>query len=298
MTTKRKPIKKESGAATMSTKTKQIALSNLIAYGILAVLFAYAFYPTFAWMVDRWLAKDSYFSHGFLVPLVTLYWLNKQRIQLAQTETRSQKWGLAIMIAGGLLQLASAVLRIYFLSAVSFVIILFGGVAYLFGRKIIGKIWFPILFLLVMVPLPLLVISHVTLKMKFFVSAIATYLINAIGIRAVQEGSYVFTPNAAMMVGDPCSGLRSFLAFIALGLVFAYEGRFPAWKRILIVACGLPLAILSNVLRVFALGVLGEIYGMEFTKGFVHDASGFVVFALAFLVMMLIRNKLEEPHRA
>ena len=298
MTTKRRSAKKETNAAAVPLRVPQIALSNLMAYGILAVLLVYTFYPTFVWMVDRWLAKDSYFSHGFLAPLVTLYWLYKQRIQLTQTEARSEKWGLAIMIAGGLLQLASAVLRIYFLSAVSFVIILFGAVTYLFGRTIIKKIWFPILFLLVMVPLPLLVISHVTIKMKFFVSAIAVSMINAIGIRAVQEGSYVFTPNAAMLVGDPCSGLRSFLAFIALGLVFAYEGRFPVWKRILIVACGLPLAILSNVIRVFSLGVLGEIYGMEFTKGFVHDASGFVVFLLAFLVMLLIRNKLEEPHRA
>src|SRR3989338_10492629 len=103
MTTKRRSAKKETNAAAVPLRVPQIALSNLMAYGILAVLLVYTFYPTFVWMVDRWLAKDSYFSHGFLAPLVTLYWLYKQRIQLTQTEARSEKWGLAIMIAGGLL---------------------------------------------------------------------------------------------------------------------------------------------------------------------------------------------------
>ena len=145
-----------------------------------------------------------------------------------------------------------------------------------------------------MVPLPLLVISQTTLQMKFFVSEISTFLISSTGIPAVREGSYIHTPHAAMLVGDPCSGLRSLLAFLCLGLVFAYESKTAFWKKILLVAAGLPLALASNVIRVYALGVLGEIYGMQFTVGAVHDASGIAVFVLAFLSFLILKIKLEE----
>ena len=160
------------------------------------------------------------------------------------------------------------------------------------------EIWYPVLFLALMVPLPLLTISQVTLKMKFFVAQIATYCLNYIGIPATREGSYIYTKNAMLLVGDPCSGLRSFLAFLCLGLVFAYGSRMAFWKRLLLVAAGLPLAVLSNVLRVFSLSFLSEVYGMGVVTKQVHDASGFIVFILAFVCFIILRKYLEESGAA
>ena len=97
-------------------------------------------------------------------------------------------------------------------------------------------------------------------------------------------------------MGDPCSGLRSLIAFFCLGLAFAYESRLSLPKKGLLVFAGFPLALFSNTLRVFFMGLIAEIYGSQSTEGMVHDASGIIVFVLAFILFMAIRKKLEGVH--
>ena len=268
--------------------------STLIKGLLLGALLGFAYYPTFVWMADRWMASDSYYAHGFLIPLVSLFWIYTKRDAIRQAERETDPRGLIVLLAGVGLQAVSFFLRFYFLSAFSFVITLLGLVLYLTGRNVFRQIWFPILFLAFMIPLPLLVIAQVTLKLKFFVSEIATWLINQTKIEAVRQGSYIYMPNSVLVVGDPCSGLRSFLAFLTLGFIFAYDPKLSFWKKAVVVTSGLPLAIASNVIRVVFLGFFGEIYGMEHTGPgqLPHDLSGIVVFVVAFICFMEIRKKL------
>ena len=256
-------------------------------------LLGHIFYPTFLWMADRWMARDSYFGHGVLIPLVALYWIFKKKDQILRVEKKSDPWGLFVLILGVSLQAVSSVLRIYFLSGLAFVIILLGTIQFLFGSKALGLIWFPVSFLFLMVPLPLLVISEVTLKLKFFVSEVSAYLLRSIGIKAVREGSYIYMPHAYLLVGDPCSGLRSILAFLCLGPIFAYGSGLDWEKKALLVGSGFPLALLSNIVRVFFLALLSEIYGMEIIFSWVHDASGFGAFIFAVLAFFYFRKRLE-----
>lgn len=259
----------------------------------MAVL-GHIFYPTFLWMADRWMARDSYFGHGVLIPAVTLFWLFKKKDQLLSVEKKSDLRGLLVLLFGVGLQLVSSFLRIYFLSGMAFVIILLGAIQFLFGQKTLQLTWFPVSFLFLMVPLPLLMISEATLKLKFFVSEASVYLLRSIGIQAVREGSYIYMPHAYLLVGDPCSGLRSILAFLCLGPIFAYGSGLHWEKKALLVGSGLPLAIFSNIGRVFFLALLSEIYGMEIIFSWVHDASGFAAFIFAVLVFLYLRKRLEN----
>ncbi len=265
-------------------------ISWLLPVGLLAAIY----HPTFVWMVDRWLARDSYYSHGFLIPIVSLFWVFQKRKLLSQLDKQTDNLGLIPLFVGVFMQLVSSLLRVYFLSAFSLVIIILGAVHYLFGRKILTQVWFPIAFLMLMIPLPLLVISELTLKMKFFVAQIATACLNHIGIHAIREGSYIRMRNAFLLVGDPCSGLRSFLAFLCLGFVFAYGSGFALWKRLVLVGISLPVALLSNIGRIFLLGFMGEVYGMQYTQGLAHDASGIMTFVFALIIFMMMRRKLER----
>ena len=272
-------------------------MRNGLKYSLLIALLGYIYFPTFAWMVDRWMVRDSYYAHGFLIPFVSLYWVFKKRKTLSSMEQKLEPLGLAIFVVGAILQIISCALRIYFLSALSFVVVLFGAVYFLFGKKVTQAVWFPIAFLFLMVPLPLLIISEITLKMKFFVSQIATAMLNSTGLKAAREGSYIYTPHAICLVGDPCSGLRSFLAFLCLGFVFAYGMHLELWKKTILIAAGLPLALISNVFRVFAMALVGEIYGMELAGSkVVHDGGGILAFLFALACFLLIRRKLEGIH--
>ena len=249
--------------------------------------------PTFLWMVDRWVARDSYYGHGFLIPLVSLYWIFKSRRELVACEKKTDSRGLILLVLGDLLQVTSSVLRIYFLSAISLVLILQGGILFLFGEKVFRKAWFPVFFLLLMIPLPLLLISDITLKMKFVVSEIAAACLRGMGIPALREGSYLHMRHASVLVGDPCSGLRSFLAFLCLGFVFAYESPLRGWRRLVIAVSGLPIAVLSNALRIFFLALMSEIYGTQVIQGWIHDFTGLATFAFATALFLILRRKLE-----
>jgi len=260
-----------------------------------AALAVWIYYPTFVWMYERWDAPDSYFAHGFIIPIVTAFWIWQKRAVLKQIPKEGSFSGLPLLICGALLQVFASFFRIYFVSAFAFVLLLSGAVLMIYGKKVFREIWFPIFFLLLMIPLPLLAISEMTLKLKFLVTEMAIFTLNKTGIVAHREGSYIILPNSYLLVGDPCSGLRSFLAFLCLGFIFAYGGRLSALSKIVLVIAGLPLAILSNLLRVYALGVISWIYGQEAAGGKVHDASGIVVFVLAFATFMMIRHKLEAP---
>lgn len=278
--------------------TRHYGIRNLAKRLLPPALLAAVYVPTFVWMIDRWSARDSYFGHGFLIPFVSLYWVYRNLRASGSPERRVSRIGIFFLAAGVLMQILSSLLRIYFLSGFSFILLLVGGIGILWGREGLRRFWFPILFLALMIPLPLLVISQITFKMKLLITEIAVAVIRATGIQVVQEGSYVYTPHSVMIVGDPCSGLRSFLAFLCLGLIFAYQSRLALWKRVVLIACGLPLALLSNVVRIVALGLIGEIYGMETATGFVHDLSGILVFVIALAGFLILRRKLENSYAA
>jgi exosortase len=261
---------------------------------LLIGLLIYVYHPACVWLYDRWSARDSYFAHGFLIPLISFYWIWKKKPDLAMLEKRSDGLALPVVLLAVLLQAASGIFRVYFASSLSLVTLMVGGVWFLFGRNVFRAIWYPLVFLYLMIPLPLLVISEMTLKMKFLVTEIAAFLLPYAGIQALREGSYIYTPHAAILIGDPCSGLRSFLAFLCLGFIFVYGAKMIHWKKVILVAAGLPLAVISNVARVFSLAFLSEIYSTKvIIESWFHDFSGYAVFLAAFGAFLWLRKRLE-----
>ena len=140
-------------------------IQDFFKLALLGLLLGYAYYPTFAWMAERWFARDSYYGHGILIPMVSIYWIFKKRKELTASEAPNAA-GVGVLILGAVLQVLASAFRVYFFSAFSLILILLGLVITLFGGRGFKAIGFPIFFLLLMVPLPLLLISQATLKMK------------------------------------------------------------------------------------------------------------------------------------
>ncbi len=270
-------------------KTK---LSSLLKITLVSGLLAAIYYPTFVWMVGRWMAKEGYYSHGFLVPLVclVLVWMKKNELQNLRRRPQNAGYGLGLIIAGVGIHLISMWWRIHFTSAISMIIVLAGLVLYFFGRGVLRKLLFPIAFLIFMVPIPLVMIANISLKMKLFVAQAATIIVNRLSIPAVRDGSMILMRNSYIEVGAPCSGLKSLISLLALSAVFAYLIRGSYLKKSILFLAAVPIAILSNMLRIVLLCIISEIYGMEVGLGFFHDFSGFLVFAIA-LVLLLGVNK-------
>jgi exosortase len=275
-----------------TTSTKNAAAQNLVPQYIALAIFILAYLPTFFWMWDRWFERDSYYSHGILVPFVTGYFIWQMKDDLAKTIKKESKWGIAFIIFGIVIYLFASLFRIYFISAFSMFVVFLGLVLHFYGEEIFKKLSFPLAFLVFMIPLPSVVIVKISFHMKLFAAQIATALLNDLRIPAIREGSIIKMRSAQVVVDDVCSGLRSLISLTALGSIFAYSMKSVMWKRVILFLSTIPIAIITNVIRVLLLASVSEIWGPEYAKG-IHDFSGFLIFGIAFFLLLAVKNLIE-----
>jgi exosortase len=244
-------------------------------------------------MVDRWNAKDSYYSHGILVPFVSLYVLWIKRDKLLKIKFKSVGWGLWVLIAGLLIHMLSSFFRVYFTSAFSSLLVISGAVLYFCGIEMFHQALFAILFLIFMIPLPLVAIVGITFKLKIFAAYWACKVVNLLGIPAILDGSVIKMRHTHVVVEDVCSGLRSLISLLALGALVAYLSKLVNWKKAVVFFAAGVMAIVANIVRIVFMSLTSEIYGAKFTEGFLHTLSGLIVFIVALAGLMIVVKELE-----
>ena len=260
---------------------------------IAGVFFLFTYVPAIFWMWERWFSRDSYYSHGILIPFVTAFLIWQKREELQEIKRQRSVWGLVLVTVGMVIHFISSLLRIYFSSGFSMLIVLSGLILHFYGSRVLRKIIFPVCFLFFMVPLPLVVIVNISFKMKLFAAEIAAKILNHMGLFAVRQGSIIKMHHAYVIVDDVCSGLRSLISLAALGSICAYWLKAPMYKRIFLFLTTFPIAIITNVCRVVLLASISEIWGPRYASGIVHDLSGFLVFALAFVLLYVVGKLIE-----
>jgi exosortase len=266
-----------------------------IKLSILALLTLTAYIPTFIWMYDRWVAHDTYYSHGFLVPFISIFLVWLKRESLSKIEIKPANLGWLFFLFGILAHALSAnkLVRVYFTSGFSLIVVLIGLTLLFFGKKILRQVLFPILFLVFMVPAPLVALSDTSFRLKIFAAQASTKIINLLGVPAIREGSIIRTIHSQMIVEDPCSGIRSLIALIALGSLMAYFSNISRTKKIIVFFSSIPIAVVSNIIRIVALSLASEMYGAKFAMGWFHNTMGILVFVFAFFGLSLIAKLLE-----
>ncbi len=260
---------------------------------ILFILAIIAYVPTFIWMFDRWAAKDTYYSHGFLIPLISVFiiWLKRDRLQGLRIIPSNLGW--LFFIPGILIHILSAVWRVYFTSGFSLLLVLIGLILLSLGKGFLREILFPVLFLAFMIPLPLIAIAHLSFNLKILAAQASTVLINKLGVPAIREGSVIKTMHSYIVVEDPCSGIRSLIALIALGTLITYFSNLTRPKKAILFLSSGPVAISTNIIRIVSLSLASEMYGEGVTTGLFHTVMGVAVFVFAFLGLLLIERILE-----
>jgi exosortase len=266
----------------------------IIELTLLAALIGCIYYSTFVWLYERYIAVDSYYSHGFLVPIVSgvLIWLKKK--ELALVPVNYSGIGLVLICISIFIHLLSVLTGVYFLSGFSILPLILGITLFLFGGTLAKKIIFPLLFLIFMFPLPLVAINAISFPMKMLVTKAAVMILSGwFHIPLKNEGFQIFFPNATLVVENPCSGLRSLISLLALGSVFAYFLKAPMIKRLSLFALSVPIALLANIARVILLSLGVYVYGSQMAKGFFHDFTGYLMFAGSFFALLYFWRKLQ-----
>lgn len=267
------------------TQDKRSHIETLVKFGICFGLAFVAYIPAINWMIERWNEKESYYSHGFLVPLIVLFIIWQKREVLSKIKIRGNIVGLWIIMACLLIHVVCAALRVYFVSGFTLVALIYGMVLFFFGKEMVQKLIFSILFLFTMVPLPLAVIGTLTVKLKLLATQLSVFVLNGIGFRCIQDGSFIRMSSSFLEVAAPCSGLRSIISLLTLGLLFAYFSKTSFFKKSILFLSSIPIAIATNVMRITLVAVVNDLYGGKVAMGVFHDLTGYLVFVVAFVLL-------------
>lgn len=263
----------------------------LFALGL--VLIALTYHQVVASMVRDWYFDDNA-SHGFFIPLISGYLVWIRRSELASAPVGSSLAGLFLIAAAMLMLVAGWLASEYYTMRLSLVIALCGCVLYWLGKRIFALLTPALFFLVFMIPIPALAYNAVAFPLKFFVSWLSVGILKAMGLMVLREGNVIIFPNITLEVVDACSGMRSLSSILALATAYALIFLSSSWKRLVLVASAIPIAIGANVLRVVVTGILARRIGTAAAEGFFHEFTGLATFALALVLLAGLHQLLRR----
>lgn len=258
-------------------------------------LFALLYLDPSKWIWRAWFREDGYYTHGPLIPFVAAWMVLTNKEELRQIPMRPSWSGLIIIILCSLGFLASTLCHMnppkYFL----FVFYILGFMLLLFGKEITKALIIPWAFLFFMVPLPDAVIDVFTYQLRIFVTASAVHLVDPFDWAIVKSGNYIYYPTGeTLVVDDVCAGLRSLISLLALGAIFAYLSKLNLKGKLILFALSAPVAVITNILRIFCLVVVAQFWGTKVASGTVHDFSGYAIFVVAFAMLYALNLLLDK----
>ena len=229
---------------------------------------------------------DPDYSHGFLVPVLVSYFVWERWDRLKADRLAPSVWGIGLLGLGLLILVIGSVGAELYLQRSSLIIVLAGLVLLMLGPRALKTLLFPIAFIFFMIPLPAIVVNAVAFPLQLFAARTAEFCLFNFGIPVLREGNVIVLAGTTLEVAEACSGIRSLQALLALGTVYAYFSQRAMWKRWVLVLLSIPIAIAANAFRVSGTGVLANYWGSQAAEGFYHTFSGWLIFVVAFLLLL------------
>lgn len=247
------------------------------------------------WMVMRW--KDSGismgsgdYSHGFLVPLASLYVVWSQRDTLLRAPKRLTPSALVLVAGSLLLHYLGVKAEHTRISLAAGIGLLWSIPYYLYGWQVAKRLIFPCAFLIFAVPLNFL--DGISSHLRLINAEVSAAVMRGLGLDVQAVGTAIFGPpydaraTLKLDVADPCSGIRSLTAMMALTAIYGYMVMRGFWRKWALFLAGIPLAMAGNVARIVMIGILSEAINTDIATGLPHDYAGFIVFGIAIALMV------------
>lgn len=274
------------------TSSSPVNLAAIVWFGALLVL---AYLPTLIRLVQQWENSED-MSHGFFVPIVAGYIAWQKRDELARATIKPSWVGVVLVVLAGLQLLVATLGAELFLARTAFVFAVWGSVLFLGGWQPLRILLFPLLLLLLMIPIPELIYQQITFPLQLLASELAERVLSFLGYPVLREGNVLELASQKLQVVEACSGIRSLLALTFLSLVYGHFFTKTLWIRGALLLATVPVAIAANAGRVTFTGILSEI-DPEYATGFFHTASGWVLFLVAFVLLTFVHQFFEWIHR-
>lgn len=258
----------------------------------LAVLFALIwllFHGIVGSLVSNWWV-DPNFSHGFFVPLFSAVIVWRQRKQLAGLSLQPSWWGIVIIALALAVLVAGVFGAELFLSRSSLVLLLAGLIVCFAGWNHFRALFFAWAVLFLMIPIPVILFNEIAFPLQLFASRLATWLLGSFGVPVLREGNVINLPSMSLEVVDACSGIRSLVSLITLAVIYGYFAESRRLVRVVLVLAAIPVAVVTNGIRIMGTGLLGQYWDPEKARNFFHEFSGGVIFVLALALLYLMHR--------
>ena len=245
-------------------------------------------------------------SHVLLIPVLSLYLLYMERRVVFREVRSSLALGSALILTGAALYWSAMVHASLqspaeFLpgSTLAMVVIWTGGFLICYGFRAWRAAAFPLLFLLLMVPLPEQVLARTIYFLQEGSTSLSFFLFKLVGTPAFRQGFLISVPGQTIEVAKECSGIRSSIALFITCLLAAHLFLRTPWKILLFVVLVLPVSIVKNAIRIVTLTLLSIHVDPGFLRGNLHHDGGFFFFLLAlailFPVLLLLQKSEQRP---
>ena len=246
------------------------------------------FFPTYydLWQ-GMWRSSDQ--SQGPIV-LAIAVWLMWQKLQaptMPMPAAQGSVAGWGVFGFGLVMYMLGRSQEVLLFEVGAQIPVIAGALMLIYGKQVLRLLWFPLLFLLFMVPLPGGVVDALTMPMKIAVSWTVENVLYGLGYPVARTGVMIQVGQYKLLVADACAGLHTLFTLESLGLLYLHLVRRESWFRnISLAILVVPIAFIANSIRVASLVLVTYYFGDEVGQGFLHDFAGLVLFVSAFLIIL------------
>lgn len=251
------------------------------------------FVPTYVDLArSLWISEDQ--AHGPIILGVALFFFWQQHRKINELPAAPAKAGWPVFVFGLLLYILGRSQDILLFEVGSQIPVLAGLLLILRGSRALKLVWFPLFFLLFMIPLPGSVVDALTMPMKVAVSFVAENILFELGYPIARLGVVLQIGQYQLLVADACAGLHTLFTLEALGLLYLNLVRHSSLLRnVALATLIVPISFSANVIRVMALTLITYYFGDEVGQGFMHGFAGMVLFISALLLIILVDGLLR-----
>ena len=273
---------------TNDTKPAHFNVETWYPWLIVLAGLCFLYVPSFIDLSRDFWSHDEH-AHGPIVFAISLWLLYRkwQEMLNAGVGQKSSAVVWPILIISLLFYVVGRSQSIISIEIVSFIGLLIAIGLILLGTRSVKVIWFPLFFMLFMVPLPGPLITAVTMPMKIAVSYVAEHILYAVGYPIARNGVILQIGQYQLLVADACAGLHTLLTLESLGLLYLNLVRHESLVRnLILVILIVPISFTANVIRVMVLTLITYHFGDEAGQGFLHGFAGMVLFLSALMLII------------
>lgn len=259
---------------------------GLLVLAVAAAVLSFVFPDAVADLLRKWGSRDEY-SHGYLIPAVSLWLAWRARSNLEQSSRNGRSWALPVCGVALLLLAAGELGSVFVLVQYALIVAIAALAIGWFGTAAVRHLWPAVVFLVFMVPLPQFIYQKLSGTLQLLSSELGVQVIRVFGISVFLEGNVIDLGAYQLQVVEACDGLRYLFPLMSFGFLCAYLFQAPLWQRALVFISAIPVTVAMNSFRIGVIGVLVEHWGTSVAEGFLHDFQGWAVF-MASVSLLLI----------